>query len=94
MTTKTYADISREAARTGGQAADDALLVHHAAVSYDHTEMAADKLRQYDAQIAYLYEMALVDAASAGVTLDLLTEARNRCPQHGYYAFRGCGICN
>jgi hypothetical protein len=94
MTTKTYAEIATTSALAGGQAADDALLVHHAAVAYDHAEMAEDKLRQYDAQIAYLYDMALTDAGTAGVTLDLLAEASNRCQRHGYYHWRACGICS
>lgn len=94
MNATTYAEIATTAARTGGQAADDALLVHHAAVAYDHTEMAEDKLRQYDAQIGYLREMALVDAASAGVKLDLVTEVYGRCPRHGYYPLNACGICS
>jgi hypothetical protein len=91
---KNYAEIATTSALAGGQAADDALLVHHAAVSYDHAEMAEDKLRQYDDQIGYLYDLALVDAACAGVTLDLMAEAHNRCQRHGYYHWRSCGICS
>ncbi|SEB43715.1 hypothetical protein SAMN04489727_1737 [Amycolatopsis tolypomycina] len=85
-------------ARADGQLADDALLIHNAAVNYGHDEMAADTLAQYENSIGNLYLDAVAEAAAAGVQLDMATAPGPRCPRHPYYLDRshggwGCPIC-
>jgi hypothetical protein len=78
-----------------GQIADDALLIHNAAVNYGHDEMAADELAKFLRSTGYLFNDAMAEAAAAGVEIQLATVPGPRCQRHPYYPAdgHGCPIC-
>lgn len=82
-------------ARADGQIADDALMIHRAAVAWGCDDLAADQLGKFLRSTGYLYDDAVAEAAKAGVELDLDQRPRAHCLEHLYYpAFHGgCPIC-